>query len=200
MKIKYGRTKKDLTLEHIFPPPFEQYKLKISALPEAWEALYILYYMKPEYVEGLIFHFAMTAYKELHRKRGRGVQSGREDFMHRMKWYTAYIYHWVNYWFKKSPKEWPNSLRKIIKEGGNQLESFTYLGKEKRLRTDSVTAYIMEKRFGKERKRQGLKKWTDDSDTFRRTFISNNKYAKFIKSKFKELLESGKFDISDLPL
>lgn len=40
-----------------------------------------------------------------------------------------------------------------------------------------ITSFFMEKNFGKERRKHGYEKWTKHFNTFRKTFITNNKRA-----------------------
>jgi hypothetical protein len=106
------------------------------------------------------------------------AKPGKEVFVDKMKRYAAYIYCWTEYWLRKPQDEWPEPLKEIIRK----LGKYASQGRKKRPEPERVTAYIMEMDFGKEREKYRLRKWTKDLEAFGRTFISNNRYATFVKA------------------
>jgi len=109
------------------------------------------------------------------RKEGYG---DREDFIDKVKRYSAYVYCWTRYWLKKPEDIWPEPLKELVRRMGRYPDRGRREGSKSRI----ITAYIMERDFGKERKKFGLRQWTRDPEAFGRKFISNNKYAKFVRT------------------
>lgn len=192
MKIKPRRNKKSpLTVEGEVPlSQGESLKLKISAPPETWETLYGLSSGRPEYVGNLIWlNFAKPASDHLNSPRPRGVHKGRDKFMFKMKELIPYVYYCVAYWLKEPQESWPKDFKKIIEKDENNFFGFSNRGKRKSYLPHEVTAYLMEKTYGEEREKNRLKPWTDDPETFRKTFISDNELAKGFKAKPKDFLK-----------
>jgi hypothetical protein len=154
------------------PSSRENLTLEISASPDTWRTLYIMSFVKPEDIVSMIRNLSKTTFDYISPK------PGREDFVDKMKRYAAYVYCWAEYWLKKPQHEWPEPLKQLVR----QLSKQTYHGRRERPKPPRVTAYIMEMDFGKEREKHHLKKWTKDPEAFGRAFISNNKYAKFVKT------------------
>src|SRR5512136_1151526 len=154
------------------PSPREDLTLEISASPDTWRTLYIMSFAKPEDIVSMIRNLSKATFDYVSAK------PGRDDFVDKMKRYTAYVYCWVEYWLKKPQDEWPDPLKELVR----QSSKYTYRGRRERSKPRRVTAYIMEMDFGKEREKYHLRKWTKDPEAFGRAFISNNKYAKFVKT------------------
>ena len=154
------------------PSPREDLTLEISASPDTWRTLYIMSFAKPEDIVSMIRNLSKTTFDYISGK------PGREDFLDKMKRYGAYVYCWAEYWLKKPQDEWPESLKEIAK----RLSKYSDHGRRERPKAPRVTAYIMEMDYGKERINHHLKKWTKDPEAFERAFISNNKYARFVKT------------------
>ncbi len=154
----------------------ENLTLEISASPDTWRTLYIMSFAKPGDIVSIIRSLSKTTFDSI------STELRSEDFIDKVKRYTAYVYCWAEYWLKKPQHEWPESLKELVKK----LGKYAYLGKGKRPESRRVTAYIMEMDFGKERERYHLKKWTKDPESFGRAFISDNKYAKFVKTICKD--------------
>jgi len=55
-----------------------------------------------------------------------------------------------------------------------------------------ITAYIMERDYGKEREKYKPRSspWTDDPEGFKKSYILNSPYMKGVKMNFKELEEA----------
>jgi hypothetical protein len=129
-------------------------------------------FAKPEDIVGMIRNLSKNTFDYISAK------SRKEDFVDKMKRYTAYVYCWAEYWLKKPQDDWPEPLKELVKK----LNKRTCKGRRERPKPPRVVAYIMELDFGKEREKHHLTKWTKDPEGFERTFISNNKYAKFVKT------------------
>ena len=184
MDIKTRRKKtKDrdlLSAEGTFlslPPPYRNLSIEISASPDAWRTLYIMSFGKPGDIVNIIRDLSKAAYDNITVGSGRGITRSREDFVNKVKRYAAYVYCWAFYWLKKPQNEWPEPLKTIVTKMGKSA----YHRSQKGPQPQRVTAYIMERDFGKERKNYHLKKWTENPEVFERTFILNNKYARFVK-------------------
>ena len=198
MKIRQRTKKSPLIFKGSFPP-FKKVKIEIFP-PHDSSNWFELLRMEPEKLGGLIQRdFVGPVYdyiighpalflkpevlRELKNRKipigpARGIHRGREVFIRRIKNLTAYTYCLVTHWLKKPEDEWPNPLKELVK----QSSKYTYHGRRERSKPRRVTAYIMEMDFGKEREKYHLRKWTEDPEAFGRAFISNNKYAKFVKT------------------
>ena len=175
IKTRWKRTKRGRLLSAegdflLLPPPGEDLTLEISASPGAWRALYIMSFAKPGDIVNIVRNLSKATYDYI------SVKPTREEFVDKIRRYAAYVYCWAEYWLKRREDEWPESLRKLVRKLGKH----EYHGRKQRPKPQRVTAYIMERDFGKEREAYGLRKWTKDP-AFGRTFILNNKYAKFVK-------------------
>jgi hypothetical protein len=177
IKTRWKRTKgtRLLSTKGTFlalPSPREGLTLEISASPDTWRTLYLMSFAKPEDIVTMIRNLSKSNFDYISAK------PGREDFLDKIKRYAAYVYCWAEYWLKKPQDEWPESLTELVRK----LDKYAYCGGKESPESQRVTAYIMEMDFGKEREKYHLRKWTKDPETFARTFISNNKYAKFVKA------------------
>lgn len=160
------------TVQVAFPFPYENIKMRISVDPESIKMLYWLSLGQPKIVGDIICQTIDPMYQRLTAKLGRGIHSGRENFITKMKILTAYLHRWIPNWLRKPKEDWPEVLRGVIKD----FETLPYSGRKARLNPCELTAYIMERNFGKERRKHGLKKWTEEPEAFRRTFVSNNRF------------------------
>ncbi len=181
VKTRWKRTKGAgiLSTEGDFlplPSRGEGLTLGISASPDTWRTLYIMSLTKPGDIVSIIRKLSKATFDSI------SAEPGREDFVDKVKRYAAYVYCWAEYWLNKPQDEWPESLRDLVRK----LSKHAYPGRKERPESRRVTAYVMEMDFGKERERYHLKKWTKDPEAFGRTFISNNKYAKFVKAICKD--------------
>ncbi len=179
LKTRWKRTKGDGILSTKgtslpLPSLGEDLTLEISASPDTWRTLYIMSFTKPGDIVSIIRNLSKGTFDSISAK------PGRNDFVDKVKRYAAYVYCWAEYWLKKPQDEWPESLRELVRKLGK------HRGRKERPESQRVTAYIMEMDFGKERERYHLKKWTKDPEAFGRTFIANNKYAKFVKTICKD--------------
>ena len=177
VKTRWKRTKgvRILSAEGTFlpfPVPHKDFTLEISASPDTWRTLYIMSFVKPEDIVSIIRNLSKATFDYISAK------PGREDFVDKIKRYAAYVYCWTEYWLKKPQDEWPESLKELVRKLGKSA----YHRRKERPEPGRVTAHIMEMDFGKEREKYHLRKWTKDPEAFGRTFISNNKYAKFVKT------------------
>jgi len=183
IRARWKRTKgtRLLSTEGTFsplPPSREGLTLEISASPDIWRLLYIMSFAKPEDIVSMVRDLSKAAYDHISAKPGRGIERGKEDFVDKVKRYAAYVDCWAEYWLKKPQDEWPNPLKELV----GKLGKNAYHGRKERPEPRRVTAHIMERDFGKEREKYGLRKWTKDPEAFGKTFISNNKYARFVKT------------------
>jgi len=165
---------------------FHNIKLKVSTSRRSWLTLYNLSIGRPEYLGNLIY---LNITKPVHSfiapgPRFRGINRGREVFVLRMKELIPPIYYWVFWWLKEPPKNWPTDLSTLVEKIKGQPLNIS--GRRSIPSAVEVTAFLFEKYFGKERRKDGLLKWTDDPDRFRRTFISNSAFAKAYKNQPKE--------------
>jgi hypothetical protein len=186
MKAKTQRTKKSpLSIDAGFPTPYETVKFKIRITPDALKSLYFLSLGEPKAVGETVAHILEPWYNTLARKPGRGIHSGREAFTVRIKIIIAYIDSRVTYWFRIKRKRWPEPLRDTIKEMVEQLQKDRSSGKIDRVRISphKITAFIMEKYYGKERRLHGLLKWTDNPERFRKAMIDDNEFTKWFEHK-----------------
>ncbi len=159
------------------PSPHNNLSLDISASPDAWRTLYIMSFAKPETIVNIIRNLSKAAYDHISVGSGRDIDKSKKIFLNKVKRYAAYVYCWASHWLEKPQEEWPEPLKEIVKK----IDKSAYHRSERKPQPQRVTAYIMERDFGKERKQYHLKKWTEHPEVFRRTFILNNKYARFVK-------------------
>ena len=177
------RSKKSLyKMKGKFPFPYEIIELTISASPEAWKYLYWLSKADPKTAGEGISMLAEPVFNDIIAKPARGIHSGTEIFMPKMKILIAYLHRWISYWFKKhdDEKEWPGPLRDVVEEIRNQTGEKLAPSDKASLKALKTTAYILEKFYGHQRTNHHIKKWTDDLDSFRRSYISR-KSNKFIE-------------------
>lgn len=147
---------------------------------------------------GVLFYlfFAKPAFEYLHLTRGRGIHSGREEFMLKMRLGIPVIYSWVYLWLREDEQFWPDSLKQIVRDMKKERK---YNGRRMKPKALEVTAYIMEKQFRHERRKQGFKhKWTDDLDTFRKNFISKNEFVNFYKTSSQNTVSLKKNSLENL--
>ena len=145
------------------PPPHKNLSIEISASPDAWRTLYIMSFGNPGDIVNIIRNLSKAAYDHISVGSGRGIDRSKEDFVNKVKRYAAYVYCWALYWLKKPQDEWPEPLKTIV----NKMGKSAYHRSQKTPQPQRVTAYIMERDFGKERKTYHLKKMDRESGTFR---------------------------------
>jgi hypothetical protein len=174
---------------------FDNFELKVSASRKAWTILHNLSLERPEYVGKLIYlHLAEPAFSFIKPgPRFRGINTGREIFVLRMKELIPPVYYWIFWWLKEPPKNWSTDLSTLVEKIKGQ--PYNISGRRSTPDAAEVTAFLFEKYFGKERKKNGLLKWTDDPERFRRTFISNSPFAKY----YKNLPKNFFLNVSALP-
>jgi len=182
IKTRWKRTRDldRLSAEGTFLPLPSLHKdlsLEISASPDGWRTLYIMSFAKPEAIVKIVRDLSKAAYDHISVGPRRGIGRRKEDFVNKVKRYAAYVYCWACHWLEKPQDEWPEPLREIV----TKMDRSARHGAKKEPGPQRVTAYIMERDFGKERKKYYPKSWTEDPEGFRRTFISNNNYARFVK-------------------
>ena len=139
----------------------------------------------------------------LKAKKPRGALAGSAEFTENMKRYCAYVYWLCDYWLKKPKNKWPDPIKKAVAlletpihkrpaefakiAGGLSLIS-SHAQNLLRPTSPLLTAFFAEKHFHNERDlhyhklrnkaasgRAYFGKWTDNIESFRRTFITNNK-------------------------
>jgi len=159
----------------------DKIKFKISASRESWLTLYSLSIGSPKHLRDLVYlNFTEPVCRFIDLgPRFRGINRGREDFVLKMKASIPSIYYWVFWWLKEPSKNWPTDLGRLVEE--IKAQPWNISGRRRIPNAAEVTAYLFEKDFGKERRKNGLLKWTDNPERFRRTFISNSEFAKFFK-------------------
>lgn len=161
----------------LFPSPRDGVKLEISASPDTWRTLYIMSLARPADIVSIIRNLSKATFDYMTVKPRKEGYGDREDFIDKVKRYSAYVYCWTRYWLKKPEDIWPEPLKELVRRMGRYPDRGRREGSKSRI----ITAYIMERDFGKERKRYRLKKWTENPEVFWRTFILNNEYARFVK-------------------
>ena len=201
MKVKKPRTKKSpFLIEETFPPPHENVKLIIIGHPEDLSDLGGDFNENPEALGNLFLnHFIGRGLWEIIARFGignppRGVHKKTWEFTQKMKIRAPYTFAFIDYWLNRPQEKWPRSIKKIVSEFEEKMASYSPLsGKKKRPKVHEVTAYIMEREYGKERRKCKPKSnpWTDDPEGFKKTYISNNPFMNWVKMKLKDLEEAG---------
>jgi len=189
-----------LTVTERFPFPFESIPLKISGRPDAWVRLYALS-AKPRELENFIYvHFVTPAVRHLVSNRPRGPHKFCAEFINKIKNLSGYTYGLFEYWLKRPEEEWPKSIRKAIRDFKKEGTSYSHSGLELKPKAHEITAYIMEKRFGKMRETHKiLNPWTDDPENFRRIYISRDGFRDYYRAFFR-IVKTVLGCIPDLPL
>ncbi|MGD0276061.1 MAG: hypothetical protein ABSB79_08395 [Syntrophales bacterium] len=199
MKINQRTPKDPLIFEGSFPPLFKKIKITISP-PHDVSSWFELLRMRPEDL-GRIVHRDLVgpAIDHLLKKPGRGIHRGKEAFTNKIKLCSAYTFCLIDYWLKKPQEEWPMDMSKKkewpklfkdISEAKTKMKAhFHHEGKELKPKTHKLTAYIIERDFGKEREKLNPKSnpWTDEPDSFKKTYILNNPYMNWFITKLKDL-------------
>lgn len=199
MKVKKSRTKKSpFLIEETFPPPHENVKLIIIGSLDDLNDLGGDYSENPEELGKLFLnHFIGGGVWGIINRFGfgnppRGVHKRIWEFTQKMKIRAPYTFGLIDYWLKRPQEKWPEPIKKVIKA----FEVFSIVprsGKRKKPKAHEVTAYIMERDFGKEREKNNPSSnlWTDDPDGFKKTYISRSHFTNWMKIKLKDLEDSG---------
>jgi hypothetical protein len=203
MRISHRNKKSNestLTITERFPFPFESIPLKISGMPDAWFRLYALS-AKPEELGRFVYvNFVAPAVRHLVSNRPRGPHKFRAAFINKIKHLSGYNYALIEYWLKRPEQERPKSIRKLIRDFEKTEASYSHSGQKLKLKAHEVTAYIMEKRFGKKREVYKIPNpWTDDPENFRRIYISRDGFRDYYRVFFR-ILKTVLGCIPDLPL
>ncbi len=146
--------------------------LTISATPNEWIKLdrYIHDLKKMEPLKyDLYYSFIWPALEQCQRKK-----SEKQLFTDRLKFRAGYLYAFLSYWCKKPLKEWPEYLNKLITIA--EKDGYAEYIKTIRGRYDpkELTAYILEKVYGKDRRKYRIKSF-ENIDNFYITYIHDNK-------------------------
>jgi len=177
------RNKKSLhKMKGKFPFPYEIIELTISASPEAWKYLYWLSKADPK-TEGISM-LAEPVFNDIIAKPARGIHSGTEIFVPKMKILIAYLHRWISHWFEKHDKEeWPGPLRDVVHEIRNETAEKLASSDKTSLKALKTTAYILEKFYSGQRAKHRTQEWTDNLDSFRRSYLSrkNNKFIEWFE-------------------
>lgn len=197
MKVTQRKKGASVTVSGEFPIPHGTVKMKITADRASWERLFYLANGTPEYLGNLFYlHFAKNAFDHLNPTSSRGIHRGREEFMLKMRLGIPVVYSWVYLWLKEDEQLWPDSLKQIVRDMKKEGE---YYGRRTKPKALEITAYIMENQFRDERRKQGFKyKWTDDLDTFRKSFISKNEYVNYCKTSSQHTVDLKKSSLENL--
>lgn len=190
MKIKQRTKKSPLIFEGSFPPAFKKVKIEISP-PHDVLNWFELLRIKPEEL-GKLFRrdFVGPVIDHLLRKPARGIHRGREEFISWVKYRAAFTYWFITYWLNRPARSQPRHFKDLVAEVPPRLSRS---GKTKPPGALEITIHIMEKMFGKERRSHGLKKWTDNPESFRRTFVSakNNEHIEWFRKRLRDLEQAG---------
>ena len=210
MKVVKPRTKKfPYQIEESFPPPHENIKLIIIANDDDLTRLGTDYQENPEKLgELLLNHFIAPGVWEIINRFGmgappRGIHKTTSAFIQKMRICAPYTFFLIDHWLKRPQEKWPRSIKKVIGEFDQKKPSnLSRSGKRKKPRAHEVTAYLMEKAFGKEREENNpaSSPWTKDPDGFKKTYILRSNLTKGIKLKLKDLEDSGIELSPDLPI
>ena len=188
IKITQRTKKSDMTIEGKFPFPDNLIDLKISISPDALKHLYFLSLGDPKKAGEIITHkFLEPAYTRITGKPGRGIHSGRDPFTTRIKILAAFLDATLTWWLKRRRERWRGALKNLVKEMEEQSLRNEKTGnkktRKKRITPHTVTAFILEKYYGKERwEKYGLFNWTDNPERFRRTYISGNEFRRWFEN------------------
>lgn len=186
MPIRWRTKKSPVMIEESFPFPYEEIRLKIYASPQAWKMLHFYSGADPQKVgEILSKYFTTPVYSLIVSKKGKGFHRGDEWFIDKVKILSALFYSRLKKRLRKSGKTWPKELKKIAKEYESQYQLSDSGRRRAKITTLKMTAFTMEKYYGKERIKHGLKRWTDDPESFRNTYIVRNKFMDWFKANPK---------------
>lgn len=131
----------------------------------------------------------------LHPRR-RGLSYEKEIFTRKMKVYCANLYLLWDSWLKVPRDKWPNPIEEAVSALEKKANKRTpeelkiahrlelTIDQSKRIKHTYIaklTAFCAEKYFQRERIRNRFDKWTDNFDTFRRTFITGNSSIAIVK-------------------
>lgn len=187
MPPKRKRTKRGLEIEvdGSFLSPFGNVKLAISASPDDWKALRNLYVENPELLlESLYQKFLRPEFYESVVKPPRGIHSKRWNFNQKIKETAPFTYSLVDYCLGKKQEDWPMTFKEVVKEyEAEELGSPSYYGKKLRVKAYELTAFILEKAYGKERERLDPKSapLTQGGYDFKKIYISPKENRELLK-------------------
>lgn len=210
MKVVKPRAKKfPYRIEETFPPPHENVKLIIIANSDDLLSLGTDYQENPEELgELLLNHFIANGLWEITDRFGtgkppRGVHKQTWQFTQKMKIRAPYTFGLIDYWLKRPREKWPKPIKKVIKEFEDEMSSFApRSSKRKKPKAHKVTAYIIERNFGREREENNpaSNPWTKDPNSFKKNYILKTSFMKWLKMKLKDLEEAGMELPPNLPI
>jgi hypothetical protein len=171
----------------------QEIEVTMKAPPEAW--MNILYAPKSRYsfpIEEVFYKIHGEIIGFIKRELPpRGIHARRDIFTIQIKRFCARTYCLCEYWLKKPRNKWPNTIKEAVsllekRIGTRTQEEEKILGKLNLISSKGrtmkptpaiLTAFFAEKFFHSERRMHGFEKWSDHFNSFRRTFISNNRRA-----------------------
>lgn len=166
--------------------------LKIIATPEAWEQMWKFYLEKPDlfasdiysqFIEPVVGVFG----QRLNEKKLRGKHKGSASFVGKIKMSACWLNAFLSYWSKKKPKEYPKCIKSIKIDKDSEMEIIKRSGKFKPI---ALTAYILEKIYGKEMKKYKINPFFDGLENFRITYIQGCSFHKKIAANIKNLSDN----------
>lgn len=161
--------------------------LKIIASSEAWKEMRTFYLEKPDlfawdvysqFIEPVVGVFGNRVYE----KKLRGKHKGSSSFVDEIKMSACWLNAFLSYWSKKQQKEYPECIRFIMIDKDSKMEFIKPSGKFKPI---ALTAYILEKIYGKEMKKYNIYPFFDNLENFRITYIQGCPLRKKIAADIK---------------
>lgn len=169
--------------------------MEITAPVKTWQTLKKIADVRNylSFIEIFKQQFIDPAIWKIKHKPARGIHSdGRSIFQNIIKEVSTWLYLAVKHWTDKDKNRWPAIFTKAIEkmqvENSNIIKTTPHR-KHKSYDAKLITAILMENYYGKERKKHGLKKWTDDEENFYGVNIQQNPKFKEIKEYFDELIK-----------
>lgn len=104
------------------------------------------------------------------REKPRGPFSQDQDFTGIIKRLASYTHYILKELLKSQPES--KFVQGLVKEYEKKHKSYNpKSGKKKKTKPHELTAFILDRYFGKEAKKRGLIGWPEDPNHFRRTYI-----------------------------
>ena len=160
--------------------------LKIIATSEAWGEMRTFYLEKPglfasdiysQFIEPVVGVFGKRAYE----KKLRGKHKGSASFVDEIKISACWLNAFLSYWSKKQQKEYPACIRFKI----DKVDKSKIIKTSGKFKPIALTAYILEKIYGKEMKRYNIYPFFNNLENFRITYIQGCSFHKKIAAHIK---------------
>jgi|WetSurSiteA1Bulk_404760.scaffolds.fasta_scaffold03254_2 hypothetical protein len=136
-------------------------KLEITAEPKEWEA-FRFYTIQSSYMldkqEQFFREFIDVVENAVKasKKQSRGKHKQRQEFVETVKNHASTLYPFLKYWCKQPLEQWPQLFQSVV-ERAKKEDNEIFFKQDDKYDPKILTAYCIDKVYGKEAQRLGLK-------------------------------------------